>query len=95
MDIPCPACGKPISVAEPVGRRETCPRCNTDLHACVHCNHYEPGAYNDCREPQADRVVDKNASNFCDYFSVRTSGGKGAADPKTKAKSALDNLFKK
>lgn len=95
MQIPCPACGKTVSVAEPVGRRETCPLCSADLHACVNCTHYDPGAYNGCREPQADRVVEKNTANFCDYFSIRTTGGKGVVDPKVKARAALDGLFGK
>ena len=26
---------------------------------------------NDCREPQAQRVLDKTRSNFCDFFSCK------------------------
>ncbi|MCW5830336.1 MAG: hypothetical protein KIT79_13600 [Deltaproteobacteria bacterium] len=96
MEVPCPACGKTISVTEPVGRRDTCQVCGADLHVCLHCRHYDTSAYNECREPQADRVVDKDRPNFCDWFHIRTSGDpSGKTDPKAKAKAALEGLFGK
>ncbi|NTU59971.1 MAG: hypothetical protein HGA98_02805, partial [Deltaproteobacteria bacterium] len=64
----CARCGAALP-APPYGRRDTCPGCTADLHACVQCAHYSPGSYNDCREPQADRVTDKERSNFCDWFA--------------------------
>jgi hypothetical protein len=42
----------------------------------------------------AERVVDKEKSNFCDYF-VLGSGSAPKEDPKTSALKALDDLFKK
>lgn len=95
MDIACPSCGKNISIPEPIGRRDTCPLCTADLHTCRNCIHFDPGSYNDCREPQADRVVEKASSNFCDYFSIRRDGKGSGVNPKDKAKAALDSLFKK
>jgi hypothetical protein len=60
----------------------------------VHCGFYEAGAFNNCREPQAERVVDKERANFCDYFSARGSATSGV-DGKEAAKKALEALFKK
>ncbi|MEN6508059.1 MAG: hypothetical protein ABFD63_04640 [Smithella sp.] len=60
----------------------------------MNCVFYERGVYNDCRENQAERVVDKNRSNFCDFFRFRDARGKPEAlssDPRTK----LETLFKK
>jgi hypothetical protein len=82
--------------AGPYGRRDTCPGCGADLHACVQCTFYAPGAYNDCREPQAERVMDKERSNFCDYF--RPADGGPAANQKggkDEARARLEALFKK
>ena len=92
----CPVCGADIDPPLPIGRRESCDRCAASLHACRCCKFYDTSAYNECREPQADRVVDKEAANFCDYFdpSGVAGTGKGLSD-KDKAKSALDDLFKK
>jgi hypothetical protein len=53
------------------------------------------GAYNDCREPQAERVIEKNRSNFCDYFVFRDAemGGKGKDSGET-VKTKMESLFK-
>jgi len=92
----CPLCGAALSIPLPVSRREMCPQCKGDLHACRCCSFFEPGAHNDCREPQADRVVDNQASNFCDYFELSAKGaGARGESPKDKARAALDSIFKK
>ncbi len=77
----------------PIPRSETCPKCNANVKVCRNCTFYDTAAYNECREPSADRVVDKEKSNFCDYF---TPGGKGQ-DKNSAAEDArkkLDDLFK-
>ena len=92
----CHSCRKEISMERKVGRQEMCPSCGADLHVCLNCSFYSPGAYNDCREPQAERVVDKRRSNFCDYFTF-TDGTARLKAPSVKddARSRLDSLFKK
>lgn len=72
----CVGCGADLGATLRVGRRDTCPRCGVDLHSCRQCRFYDSRAYNECREPQAERVLDKSRSNFCDYFA---STGDGAA----------------
>ena len=91
----CHKCHKEISVTEKLGFRAECPLCSADLHVCVACQFYERGAYNDCRESQADRVVDKERANFCEYF--RPSGGISGSglSPAEAAKQKLAELFKK
>lgn len=96
MNATCPFCGKGIEVGDRIGRREACPLCYRDLHVCLCCRFYAPGAYNDCREPQAERVVDKDRSNFCDFFSFRDPYRPDSpAPPKPSPKDALQSLFKK
>ena len=91
----CFSCKRELEVGEKTGRTETCPFCNADLHCCLNCRFYDPAAYNQCREPQAERVVEKDRSNFCDYFSFRdasaTEAKKGRVQEK---KNPLDGLFK-
>jgi hypothetical protein len=67
--VKCAGCQTDLGRIERVGRRDTCPRCRADLHSCRNCSFYEPGSYNECREPQAERVLDKLRSNFCEYFA--------------------------
>lgn len=91
----CHACQKENDTGERVGRRDTCVQCDADLHVCLNCEFYDPKAYNECREPQADRVLEKDRANFCDYFTPAHAGRGKGADPKADAKAKLDALFKK
>ncbi len=81
-----------------VGFRDACDRCGADLHVCRNCRHHDPSAYNECREPRAERVGDRERANRCDEFAPAegaaahsSDGSDGRAD----ARSALDALFKK
>ena len=76
------------------GRADRCPKCGKDTRVCRNCGFYEQGVNNECHESQAERVVEKEKSNFCDYFKPRQdSAGGGAARDAMKA--AADALFKK
>lgn len=93
--VKCVKCGAEIDLSggRPVGRSETCDSCRADLHACIQCTHYDPSAYNQCREPNADRVVEKERANFCDYF-VLGQGQSVGGEKKSDALKKLDDLFK-
>jgi hypothetical protein len=92
----CHACQGAIELraGERVGFRDTCDACGADLHACVQCRHHEPRAYNECREPGAERVRDRQRANRCDYFSPGDGGG-DREDGRSRALSAADALFRK
>ena len=74
--------------------RAVCPRCSAFLHCCRNCDFYAPGLANDCREPRAERVADKEEGNFCDWFRPAGRERPGTASPGG-ARAALDALFKK
>ena len=95
MTVICYKCSKDLGLraGEKVGRRDVCPNCKSDVHACLNCKFYDKASYNECKEPQADRVLDKAASNFCDYFELSGSGP-SAKDEKSTALKKLDDLFK-
>jgi len=90
----CHRCKKEIPADLFIGRQAACPSCGSDLHVCLNCAFYERGAYNDCRERQAERVLDKGRSNFCDYFRFQVGPVKPDA-PVVDAKSKLEALFTK
>lgn len=93
----CHSCLKVIEIKIPVGRREECVFCGSDLHCCLNCKFYSPGSYNECREPQAERVIEKNRSNFCDLFVWKESDfmtDKKEQDSSESAKANLKSLFK-
>lgn len=62
--------------------RATCDKCLAWLHCCRNCKHYKPGQPNDCLIPGTDDVTDREASNFCEEFSML---GKGAIQGPTRS----------
>ena len=76
------------------GRGDSCMKCGRDTHVCRNCNHYDPAYNNSCKENQADRVVDKEKANFCDYFSSGTPKAAGSSSAET-LKNAAEALFRK
>jgi len=64
------------------------------VRVCYNCKNYDTKAYNECREVQADRVVDKAKANFCDYFSLGGQNNPGSAGSKEDALKKLNDLFK-
>ena len=96
MSLTCWKCGNSLSDTYKVmvGRRDVCSKCSTDLRCCKMCFFYDPKSYNECREPQADRVQDKEKANFCDYFKIGSAG----TNPDKERQDALAKaaaLFKK
>ncbi|MFH1077592.1 MAG: hypothetical protein V1753_12335 [Pseudomonadota bacterium] len=76
------------------GRRDECPSCKRDLHVCLNCKFYDPGSYNDCREPIADPVIEKEQSNFCSFFQFKDmESNDKATQGKHTALDALNRLF--
>jgi protein-tyrosine-phosphatase len=56
------------------------------------CQFFDKAAYNECREPMANRILEKETANFCDYFKV---GGAGkAGNDKDQLVDAANSLFK-
>lgn len=94
----CHACAHEIAFApsESVGFRDECDRCQADLHVCLNCTHHDASAYNECRESGAERILERHRANRCEWFHSATLAGKGKGlSEQERAKSALDDLFKK
>ena len=90
----CHRCGTPFE-GERVPVRGVCSRCAAFLHCCRNCDHYVFGLANDCREPQAERVADKEQGNFCDWFRPATATRAATGTSAGRARTALDALFGK
>lgn len=92
----CVFCGNVVPLKGKVSRQDTCPRCHRDLRCCKQCKFYDPNAYNECREVSAERILEKERANFCDYYVPRgVEGGRGSPNRTKEAKEALEALFKK
>lgn len=92
ISLHCFSCNKELTFSGQIGRREECPHCRADVHVCKNCDFYDPKAYNECREPSADVVREKDRANFCDYFTPR-KGGANQEDKAAALKAAADALF--
>ena len=92
--IRCSFCDKEIEVNGAVIRSDTCPHCGRDIRCCAQCKFYDPGSYNECKEVSAERVVDKERANFCDYFIIK-GAKENVSGKEVMAKQALENLFKR
>ena len=95
----CWKCGEKIEYpsGSRVGRRDTCPKCDADLHCCRNCRFYDPGKHNQCSETQAEWVGDKEAANYCDYFEPNPTLLAGAGQTGSTAgdvRKRFDSLFK-
>jgi hypothetical protein len=93
LRVTCAGCGAELGRPERVGRRDACPRCHAELHACRQCRFYDPTAADACREPQAERVVDKTRANFCDYFALADPSPAERPATAASARDALERLF--
>jgi len=72
----CVFCGKKVPVEGKIGRRDTCPHCQRDLRCCKQCKFFDQHAYNECKEVLAERISNKERSNFCDYSYQGFKGNK-------------------
>jgi hypothetical protein len=92
----CHRCGVELKLASAITRTDACPSCYSDLKCCLNCRLHDPGANNQCREPQAEWQTEKEKSNFCEFFEFREASGPGTGESGSdRARAALDALFKK
>ena len=89
----CTRCGNLESLE--VASLSRCGKCGVALHACIHCESFDPGAVFECRQKIPARVSPKDAPNECALFSPRrTVERETRSTPPSSARKAFDNLFK-
>jgi hypothetical protein len=70
----CWNCGKEqLDQPLPLARLAECSGCRAELHVCRMCEFFDTSVANSCREPVAERVMDKNRANFCGYLQPSAS----------------------
>jgi hypothetical protein len=103
----CSNCGAVLAPGfDPKG---PCPRCQTELHCCKQCVHFDTGARFECTQPIPERISKKNDRNECTFFEFRMTVEKDTSpvvtpaapttfnsSPRpTDARKAFEDLFKK
>ncbi len=92
----CHHCGREVAVLGSIGRTDGCPFCHSDLKCCLNCRLHDPGAHNQCLEPQSEWVTDKDKANFCEFFEFRVTSPlsqPGAQSEVSRSRAAFDSLF--
>jgi hypothetical protein len=89
----CTRCGNPLALT--VGAEDKCARCGVDLHSCVQCVSFDPGAPLECSERILTRVAPKDEKNSCTLFAPRTTVERQTSTARpVSARQAFDDLFK-
>lgn len=91
----CFSCSTEVQLSGPISRRDECTKCGADLRVCKNCEFYDAKAYNECREPQAERIQEKERSNLCDFFRPRDKSMTSEKDKAAQLRAAAEALFKK
>ena len=90
----CWKCGGALSdLLMPLPRHEECPHCRAQLHVCRMCVFFDTTLAQQCREPVADLVSDKQRANFCGYFQVNPDAFTASTDQAAASHQALDAMF--
>jgi hypothetical protein len=89
----------------------SCPRCQSEMHCCKQCVHFDTGKQFECNQPVIERIGKKDAKNTCPFFEFRMTVEKDtspvtyaaktaapvapAAGRPNDARKAFEDLFKK
>jgi hypothetical protein len=93
-ELVCWKCGASLAALSlPLQRQDECRACHAQLHVCRLCEFHDVTVANQCREPIAEVVKDKDRANFCDYFKPRPGAYSDTSQVAAKAKSDLEVLF--
>lgn len=90
----CWKCGGALAdLLLPLARLAECPQCRAQLHVCRMCVFFDITAPQQCREPIADAVTDKQRANFCGYYQIDPNAFTAPSDQAAASRSQLDALF--
>jgi len=90
----CWHCSADLTRAD-YGRETNCLGCGKPTRCCRNCRFYQRGRPNDCVEPMAESVSNKERANFCGFFDpwAKPTGAATVA-PDASLRQAADDLFK-
>jgi hypothetical protein len=90
--VRCSRCG--AEIPGPYGA-VTCGKCGTDVHACVQCVYFDPGAHFQCMQTIPERIAKKDERNTCTLWEPRKTIERATHSvPTSSARQAFDDLFK-
>ena len=93
--IQCFRCGASLeALTLPISRRDHCPQCSSAVHVCRMCSNYSRNVLGQCLEEDAEEVLDKENSNYCEWFKPRANAFDAAErGQQERAEAELASLF--
>lgn len=93
--LQCFRCGASLdALSLPLSRQDMCPQCARYLHVCRMCEFFDPRIARQCREDDAEEVMDKEKPNFCDWFKPAPNRfDDSGASAASRAEQQLASLF--
>ncbi len=76
----------------PIYRSSECPSCGKDTKICLNCSFYSKNSHWECRESIGEAVIEKERSNFCDFFKL-ANNNKNKKNEKDNGVDAFNKLF--
>lgn len=89
----CWHCGAELTVSD-YGRETACLACGKPTRVCRNCCWYDPARTNQCKEPQAERVMAKERANYCEFFAATAELESEENTPRQDLRQAAEDLFK-
>ena len=79
----------------PLSTYAACASCNTQLHVCRMCRHWNPRLRTGCNETRAEDVSARDSANFCEWFFLNRDAfhSKNKEQDAQLAYTHLDALF--
>ena len=97
--VRCHDCGRNVQDFGTIDTSTTCPHCNSPLHCCRACTHFDSSARWQCRADIKEAVSDKGKANDCAQYRPRlvldVTGRRTSPQRTDDARTAFDNLFKR
>ncbi len=90
----CWHCGQDLEGHE-FGRETLCLGCGKPTRVCRNCRWYAPSRAQQCSEPMAEAVTNKERANFCGFFEETTEGVAGDAQSVDELREAAELLVGK
>ena len=97
--VKCVRCGAELTIALAWSANGQCPKCQSDLHSCAQCAHFDSSATFECHKPVPARLSPKDGPQRVRPFEPRTTVERetksaSAPDSQSSAKKSFDDLFK-
>ncbi len=90
----CWHCGAALG-SQDFGRETNCLSCGKPTRVCRNCRWFSSAATNQCREPMAERVLEKERANYCEFFEATLEPAAAGGDSEAAAlQQTAEALFK-